>query len=133
MNEGEIRLIMKTDFFLKNECWGVFARDEVPNTLLPGGYVINTEDRGEPGQHWIAIWVNKTVEFMDSFGFKPEHYGWHFNLPTYYNSSRIQRLNTDTCGAFCIYFLYYKCRNITMYDILNECTEEIVTNFIQLI
>ena len=52
---------------------GVFAADEIPrNIRKPAIFVTNTDARGLPGEHWIAIYFDDDGkgEFFDSFGQK---------------------------------------------------------------
>ena len=47
-----------------------FPMDQRP-TLQRGAYITNTDDHGEPGEHWLAVYVDKDVEYFDSFGLFP--------------------------------------------------------------
>ena len=48
---------------------GVYSRDNLPNKLKDGAYVINLDEHSDIGTHWIALYVNnKTVTYFDSFG-----------------------------------------------------------------
>jgi hypothetical protein len=92
---------------------GTFPRDLLPTYLSKFcGVVINTDKACDPGEHWVAIYMNKkTAEYFDSFGLPPMHKdiiefldrispnGWQHNSITY------QSLYTDTCGNYCVYFL----------------------------
>ena len=40
MGAFQIRTKINADECMKNTCWGVFARDELPQILLNGGYQI---------------------------------------------------------------------------------------------
>ena len=72
MDAPQIRTKMNADECMKNTCWGVFARDELPQSLLNGGYIINIDNKNQRGQHWVAVWIEETsIEFMDSFGQRP--------------------------------------------------------------
>ena len=134
MDTKQLHHKMQSDFHMKNDCWGVFARDELPKDLLPGGYIVNTDNKDKPGQHWIALWVEKEyLDIMDSLGNSPEYYGWSFNIQTIYNTKRLQRPESDACGKFCLYFLFYRCRHISMLDILVHCTENVVKDFIKVL
>jgi hypothetical protein len=125
MDSFEISLKLKGDRCLKRVVWGVFPRNRLPAPLLPGGYVVNTDNIDGPGIHWIALWVKEeSIEFMDSFGHKPSHYGWSFSLPTLYNIKPLQSRNSAACGAYCLYYLYYRCRGIAMDDILLRFSDD---------
>ena len=48
---------------------GVFSRDNLPNTIKNGAYVINLDEYHDIGTHWVALYVNnKTITYFDSFG-----------------------------------------------------------------
>ena len=48
---------------------GVYSRDNLPDKIKDGTYVINLDEYSDIGTHWIALYVsNKTVTYFDSFG-----------------------------------------------------------------
>ena len=48
---------------------GVYSRDNLPDKIKNGAYVINLNEYSDIGTHWIALYVNnKTVTYFDSFG-----------------------------------------------------------------
>ena len=48
---------------------GVYSRDNFPDKIKDGAYVINLDEYSDIGTHWIALYVNnKTVTYFDSFG-----------------------------------------------------------------
>ena len=47
---------------------GVFSRDNIPNKIKYGAYVINLDEYSDIGTPWIALWVNNNVIYFDSFG-----------------------------------------------------------------
>ena len=47
----------------------LFCRDNLPDKIKNGTYLINLEEYSDIGTHWIALYVNdKTVTYFDSFG-----------------------------------------------------------------
>ena len=47
---------------------GVYSRDNFPDKIKNGAYVINLDEYSDIGTHWIALYVNnKTVVYFDSF------------------------------------------------------------------
>ena len=134
MDALQILMKMNADECMKNTWWGVFTRDELPQSLLNVGYIINTDNKNQLGQHWVALWIEKnSIEFMDSFGLRAEHYGWLFIKQINHSSIRVQSYDSISCGAFCLYYLFYRCRNVSMSSILRSCscTEYIVTDFVK--
>lgn len=104
---------------------GVLAADELSLIKRPGAYIVNTDPSHMPGQHWIAIYVpdQGPLEIFDPLGFHPNHYTF---LKMYlkgkkikYNVKRWQQAGTSTCGQFCIFYLYHKCRGWTLSHILD--------------
>ena len=48
---------------------GVYSRDNLPNKIRDGAYVINLDDYSDIGIHWIALYVkNNDIIYFDSFG-----------------------------------------------------------------
>ena len=48
---------------------GVYSRDNLPDEIKDGAYVVNLDEYSDIGTHWIALYVNnKTVTYFDSFG-----------------------------------------------------------------
>ena len=48
---------------------GVYGRDNLPNKIKDGAYVINLDEYYDIGTHWVALYVNNnTVTYLDSFG-----------------------------------------------------------------
>ena len=48
---------------------GVYSRDNLPNKIKYGAYVINLDEYSDIGTHWIALYVkNNDITYFDSFG-----------------------------------------------------------------
>ncbi len=61
------------------------------------------------------------IEIFDSFGRRPEDYDERFNhflSPEYeriiHNHKVVQDYESDLCGAYCIYYLFHRCRGYKM-------------------
>lgn len=89
----------------------MYPRDLVPTCFpqYPCCFIANTDTSSEPGEHWVAYFVQSPdhIEFFDSFAFLPITYGFalHSNK---HNSLQIQSDKSDFCGHFCLYFLYHR-------------------------
>ena len=47
---------------------GAYSRDNFPDKIKDGAYVINLDEYSDIGTHWIALYLNnKTVSYFDSF------------------------------------------------------------------
>ena len=90
---------------------GVYSRDNLPDKIKDGAYVINVDEYSDIGTHWIALYVNnKTVTYFDSFGI--EHISKEVkkifnNKNIIANIFRIQACDSVMCGYFCIGFIDY--------------------------
>ena len=48
---------------------GVYSRDNFPDKINDGAYLINLDEYSDIRTHWIALYVNsKTITYFDSFG-----------------------------------------------------------------
>ena len=48
---------------------GVYSRDNLPDKINDGAYVINLDEYSNIGIHWIALYaLNNNVTYFDSFG-----------------------------------------------------------------
>ena len=56
---------------------GIYSRDNLPNKIKDGAYVINLDEYSDIGTHWIALYIreaslkdvkNNDVTYFDSFG-----------------------------------------------------------------
>ena len=102
---------------------GVFSRDNLPNKIKDGAYVINLDEYSDIGTHWVALWVNNNVTYFDSFGVEhiPKEIKTFIknrNIKT--NIFRIQAYDSIMCGYFCIGFInfMFKGRSLTDYTII---------------
>ena len=88
---------------------GVYSRDNFPDKIKYGAYVINLDEYSDIGTHWIALYVNnKTVTHFDSF--RIEHTSKEVkkfvnNKNIIGNIFRIQAYDSVMCGYFCIGFM----------------------------
>ena len=47
----------------------VYSRDNLPDKIKDGAYVITLDEYSDIGTHWIALYINKkTVKYFHSFG-----------------------------------------------------------------
>ena len=88
---------------------GVFSRKNLHKIIKDGAYVINLDEYGDLGTHWIALFFNRNeiVDF-DSFGVErvPEEIkGFVENKNIIVNIFRVQANDSVMCGYFCIGFI----------------------------
>ena len=111
---------------------GVYSRNNLPNKIKKGAYVINLDEYENTGTHWVSLFV-KTNEaiYFDSFGI--EHIPKEIN--TFICSKelgsdvgnkkikasifRIQAYHSIMCGYFCTEFINYMLKGKTLLDYTN--------------
>ena len=90
---------------------GVFSRDNLPNKIKNGAYVINLDEYHDIGTHWVALYVNnKTVTYFDSFGVEhipKEIMKFIDNKNIITSIFRIHAYDSIMCGYFCIGFINF--------------------------
>ena len=103
---------------------GVFSRDNLPNNIKNGAYVINLDEYHDIGTHWVALYVNnKTIIYFDSFGVEPipkeiiKFIGNNKKLIA--NIYRIQAYDSIMCGYFCIRFINFIFNGNSLTDYTN--------------
>ena len=111
---------------------GVYSRNNLPNKIKKGAYVINLDEYENTGTHWVSLFV-KTNEaiYFDSFGI--EHIPKEIkkfirskelgpavgNNKIKSNIFRIQAYDSIMCGYFCIEFINYMLKGKTLLDYTN--------------
>ena len=100
---------------------GVFSRDNLPNRIKKGAYVINLDEYRDIGTHWVALYVNnETIIYFDSFrvehipnevmkftGNEQSSSAKARNEKIITNIYRIQAYDSIMCGYFCIGFINF--------------------------
>ena len=90
---------------------GAYSRNNLPEKIKDGAYVINTDKYADVGTHWIALFCNRS-EIVDFDSFAVEHvreeikeFTGNKNLKA--NIFRVQASNSVMCGYFCIGFINF--------------------------
>ena len=87
---------------------GVFSRNNLPKKIKDGAYVINLDEYGDVGTHWIALFCNRNdIVYFDSFGVEnglEEIKEFVRNKNIKANVFQVQVNNSIMCGYFCIGF-----------------------------
>ena len=90
---------------------GVYSRDNLPDKIKDGAYVINLGEYSDIGTHWIDLYaLNNNVTYFDSFGVEhiPKEIKKFVDKSTIIiNIFRIQAHNSVMCGYFCIGFINF--------------------------
>ena len=118
----------------------MYSRNNLPNEIKKGAYVINLDEYENTGTHWIALFV-KTNEaiYFDSFGIEhiPKGINKFVNNDTTKSTAepsslersaisliksnifRIQAYGSIMCGYFCIEFINCMLKDKTLLDYTN--------------
>ena len=100
---------------------GVYSRDNLPNKIKDGAYVINLDEYSHIGTHWVTLWVNiNNVTYFDSFGVEhipKEIKAFIKNKNIKTNIFSIQAFDLIICGYFSIGFINFmlKGKSLTQY------------------
>ena len=102
---------------------GVCSRDNLPNKIKDGAYVINLGEYSDIGTHWIALYVkNNDITYFDSFGVEHipkeiKEFIKNKNIKT--NIFRIQAYDSIMCGYFCIECINFMFKSKSLTDYAN--------------
>ena len=104
----------------------MYSRNNLPNKIKKGAYVINLDEYENTGTHWVALFVKpKYIIYFDSFGIEhiPKEINKFIDNDTTKssfleriksNAFRIQAYDSIMCGYFCIEFINYMLNGKTL-------------------
>ena len=102
---------------------GVYSRDNLPDKIKDGAYVVNLDEYSNIGTHWIALYINnKTATYFNSFGI--EHMSKE--VKKFVNNKNIiakifgiQAYDSVMCGYLCTGFIDYMFKGKSLADYTN--------------
>ncbi len=109
----------------------VYALDQLPKHRITESkwlLIANSCPSNRAGLHWLAIFKtnDNSIEVFDSYGGDPTVYDLIPFLRAQtvtkcqYNATRLQALDSQVCGHYCLYYAYWRCRRKTMHDIIDS-------------
>ena len=102
---------------------GVYSRDNLPNKIKDGAYVINLDEYSDIGTHWISLYLkNNDVTYFDSFGVEhipKEIKKFIGSKNVIANIFRIQAHDSISCGYFCTGFINFMFGGKSLTDFTN--------------
>ena len=118
MDVVDLKVLAFGNNMMKKSFRGVYAYDTLPARVgrYPSSYIVNTDRAGERGAHWIAIYFEsrQLCDVFDSYGMAPfgEIYAFAARnaAVVHYSTRWLQSPTSGLCGAYCIYFLYFRSR-----------------------
>ena len=125
MDTIQLTLILRKDKFTRGVFQGVYPSDKLPASVsqYPALYIANVDTSDKPGSHWVAFYFTKEQEgeFFDSYGAPPSKYSGTFTTFLNNNSNQwifntvtFQSIYSKVCGHYCLYFAFYRSRQISM-------------------
>ena len=109
----KINEILKND---KNYI-GTFSKDNVPILKNNQSTIVNLADSNKNGTHWIAMkFINNKLFYFDSYAieFIPDIIKKQYDK-IITNIYRIQSIDSNQCGRFCIMFIKSNIQNESDY------------------
>ena len=92
-----------------------FSKNEIPLIENKKSLIFNLQNSNEKGSHWCSLSrKNNNIFIFDSFGigYIPKNiYEIFKNFNIITNIYRIQHINSNLCGLFCVLFCLYKVNN----------------------
>jgi hypothetical protein len=87
-------------------------------------YICNTDRWKNSGKHWVVVYfVNGYAEFFDPLGEEPSQLFSTFMMKhakkINFNHTRLQPLNSQTCGEYCIFFAAMRSRGVEFTKVLS--------------
>lgn len=133
-----------SDTQIKNTFGGVFSSDLLPKRIEKfSTFIVNLDPHTMSGSHWIALKFNateKSVRVFDSYGKPPTNknildFCRRNANSVYYNDVCFQSAFTNTCGHFCLYFLYCSTRFLNLDELSRtnkKQNEKFIASFVRL-
>ena len=111
---------------------GVYSRNNLPNKIKKGPYVINLDEYGNTGTHWVSFFVkpkyttgsssSERTVYFDSYGVEhipKEINKFNGNSDVKSNIFRIQAYDSIMCGYFFIKLINYMLKGKNLLDYNN--------------
>ena len=103
---------------------GVYSRDNLPNKIKDGAYVIHLDEYSDIGTHWVVLYVkNNDITYFDSFGVEhvsKEIKAFIKNKNVKTNIFRIQAYGSIMCGYFCIGIINFMLKEKSLTEYTNH-------------
>ena len=99
---------------------GVYCRDNLPDKIKDGAYVIKVDEYADVRTHWIPLLaLNNDITYFDSVGVEHiakevKKFIGNKNMKT--SMFRIQKYDPIMCGYFCIGFMEVMFAGKTLID-----------------
>lgn len=133
MDATTLNRLARSDTVIRLNYGGTFANDMLPRSRNQyRSFIVNTDPAYLRGTHWQALFFNRNGDciFFCSYGTPPTK-----NIRTFarnnsrrlqWNVNRLQHPLSNTCGLYCLYFLYHISRSLSIHSLkhLRWCENE---------
>lgn len=114
---------------IKKHCLGILPSDKLPSNQRLGCIIVNEDTHGGPGTHWVALLTlpNNQTEYYDSYGREPLVKGIQRFLQgrdVRCSGRMVQSPFSTTCGQHCLYYLFHRCRGVSLPKIVDSYKQE---------
>lgn len=101
------------------------------------GIIFNTDNHLQKGQHWLAVFidnVNKTVDYFDSLGDKPNRniasFLKHFKTYHFSINKRVHQLKNSECGVYSCYYIIQRLNGFSFEQITDRIiSDKMMTDY----
>jgi len=127
MNTDELRRLLEYICTPYQATYAVLACDElhlITPRKFPLVIICNTERKFKAGKHWVAFFMRRRpdpIEYFDSYSQDMRVYNKYFLDFARRMSQNIIRmpyslqcLDSEFCGQYCITYLYYRLKNVSI-------------------
>ena len=112
----------------------VVAKDALPEVVstYPSAFVCNTNDGDQPGEYWVAMYVDRSVTTSTVRTKAATRRVSNFmneRCSQWSPNDHILQSHISTvCGQYCVDFLMFRCRNISMHAFARLFTTDLIVN-----
>ena len=117
--------------------YDVVAKECLPEIVdtYPNAIMCNTHDAERQGEHWIAMYVDaeRRGDYFDPYGLQPQHVEFANFMNEHCsewapNDRTLQSHLSTVCGQYCVAFLIFRSRNVSMHGFTRLFTTDLVAN-----
>lgn len=128
---------------LRDVFCGVWPSDRLPSLTsgfrLPAYFIVNTHPAHMPGEHWLALTLEKDGEatFFDSYGFPPDFSHYPSSILNFlekysktikYHHTQLQHPLSSFCGHHCVYYLCHRACGLSFEQVLELYEDDVMKN-----
>ena len=123
------RLLAQDTLMCHYEDIAKYTQPEVVSTYQ-SAFVCNTHVSDQPGEHWVAMYVDEIGNYLDSYGQKPQHAEFtnfiNEHCSQWSPNDRILLSPISTvCDQYCVAFTMFRCRNISLHAFARLFTSDL--------